>query len=734
MAYFKIAGWRLINLSDPSPADTFVSDIARAQTGDILIDESGNPILFGTMGIPYATEPPNGTFTPGETKLWYNVYTNTVWSKTQKLDLTFVKVDMGISGTLGVMYKSVYDSNNDGIVNAADMLKAGTKVVTAFTAWTHIYNSPLIHAPLSDAVVNPGYIWSSLKINNELETKSPIDHVHPEYNGVDYPDESVPSRGFVPYPYEGLNELHVLHTDGSWGMLKQWLDQQLDVSVVYPEDGNLLVRYADYWMNVQIVTDDFLEVVFDPEARTLLFSYKGKQYHGHEIIDDPIESLTLVIDRRHSLLQNLLADDHPQYYNAGRLADWWATLTTDDLTEGSSNLYWLDARWDAKFVAASIAGLSDVDVVFPESADLFMYLGSAWGDVKLQTSGGMSAVFDAYNRTLTLISSGVVDSLEDIYDRRHSLLQDLGADDHGQYYNAVRLNSWWNALSFGLSKLSDVDLQLPEEADLFMYLGSAWGDVKLQTAGSLSAVFNAYTRTLTLTASGGGSVDSLTEIYDRRHSLLQDLGADDHVQYYNTSRLNAWWASRSLYELADVTDDTQPVEGHALMGNGTFWTDVELLGVNINIVFDPVYRTLTLEGNQEFSIPEGVAFPGYPAVPQLFFRTDLETLFLWSQITQAWIDVSNAPSSSSVSITTQTSEYTATAGDTAILCDGSFTVHLPPVAEVTGKLYYIKNISYNETIVVDPYGSETIDGNASVPLADGESLTIVTDGSNWFSL
>lgn len=46
----------------------------------------------------------------------------------------------------------------------------------------------------------------------------------------------------------------------------------------------------------------------------------------------------------HGNLVGLSDDDHPQYYNDSRLGTWWSGKTTDDLSEGSTNLYYTDER------------------------------------------------------------------------------------------------------------------------------------------------------------------------------------------------------------------------------------------------------------------------------------------------------------------------------------------------------------------------------------------------------
>jgi hypothetical protein len=94
--------------------------------------------------------------------------------------------------------------------------------------------------------------------------------------------------------------------------------------------------------------------------------------------------------------------------------------------------------------------------------------------------------------------------------------------------------------------------------------------------------------------------------------------------------------------------------------------------------------------------------------------------------------------SMSVPIVTKTSTYTATASDYTILCNtGSMTVNLPQASTVTGRIYVIKKISSNSgTITIAPYSSETIDGQSTNTniYSRWASLTIQSDGSNWFIL
>lgn len=85
--------------------------------------------------------------------------------------------------------------------------------------------------------------------------------------------------------------------------------------------------------------------------------------------------------------------------------------------------------------------------------------------------------------------------------------------------------------------------------------------------------------------------------------------------------------------------------------------------------------------------------------------------------------------------TTQTgSSYTVTTGVGTVLCNpsGSQTINLYTAVGNSGREITIKNISTN-SITIDANGSETIDGSATATITTQyASITVVSDGSNWF--
>lgn len=90
--------------------------------------------------------------------------------------------------------------------------------------------------------------------------------------------------------------------------------------------------------------------------------------------------------------------------------------------------------------------------------------------------------------------------------------------------------------------------------------------------------------------------------------------------------------------------------------------------------------------------------------------------------------------------TAKTASFTVWAGDTAgapevlYLCTNTITATLPAATSTDaalGRLARIKNNGAG-TVTVSPDGSDTVDGAASLALAAGDSVTLVSDGtSDW---
>jgi hypothetical protein len=89
-----------------------------------------------------------------------------------------------------------------------------------------------------------------------------------------------------------------------------------------------------------------------------------------------------------------------------------------------------------------------------------------------------------------------------------------------------------------------------------------------------------------------------------------------------------------------------------------------------------------------------------------------------------------------VSIVNSDSPYTAAAVEVIIAdaTSGAITVNLPDAAGNTGRRYSIKKVDATANLVtIDGDGGDTIDGQTTKVLSDQyDSVTVVSDGTNWF--
>lgn len=94
---------------------------------------------------------------------------------------------------------------------------------------------------------------------------------------------------------------------------------------------------------------------------------------------------------------------------------------------------------------------------------------------------------------------------------------------------------------------------------------------------------------------------------------------------------------------------------------------------------------------------------------------------------------------SSITVTSKTTAYTASAADDLILvsaASAAWTLSLPAAATVTGKQFRIKKTdSSANAVTIDPSGSETIDGMTTYPLNGQYNwIVICSDGTGWVKI
>jgi hypothetical protein len=101
-----------------------------------------------------------------------------------------------------------------------------------------------------------------------------------------------------------------------------------------------------------------------------------------------------------------------------------------------------------------------------------------------------------------------------------------------------------------------------------------------------------------------------------------------------------------------------------------------------------------------------------------------------------WVDFAGTGTTSNLSVASKTSAYTLVTSDDLILADANsaaFTLSLPTAVGNQGKVFKVKktDTTYN-AVTIDPNSTEQVDGNSTTTLnTKGETLTVVSDGSNW---
>ena len=82
----------------------------------------------------------------------------------------------------------------------------------------------------------------------------------------------------------------------------------------------------------------------------------------------------------------------------------------------------------------------------------------------------------------------------------------------------------------------------------------------------------------------------------------------------------------------------------------------------------------------------------------------------------------------------KTATYTVATSDGAhvtVLMNGTYTVNFYTAVGNTGRTITVKNIGTG-AVTLDPYASETLDGNTTVVLAAKyQAVTAISDGTNW---
>lgn len=140
--------------------------------------------------------------------------------------------------------------------------------------------------------------------------------------------------------------------------------------------------------------------------------------------------------------------------------------------------------------------------------------------------------------------------------------------------------------------------------------------------------------------------------------------------------------------------------------------------------------TLTPDGTGDVVINTGVS--GTAILDEDDLVSDSATKLATQQSIKAYVD---AATGSTLTVSDQSTTYTALTTDDVILADasgGDFDVDLYTAVGNTGRKLIIINDGSSGDVTVDPNASETIDGYSTIVLSQQyEAIKIISNGANW---
>ena len=137
------------------------------------------------------------------------------------------------------------------------------------------------------------------------------------------------------------------------------------------------------------------------------------------------------------------------FTNPGYITDI-STFTTDDLSEGSTNLYYTDARWDARFSNRSTSNL-------PEGTNL--YFTNARADAR--------------------IGAASINDLSDV---------NTGAKTNDDVLTWDNANGYWKSKAVAIGSLDGVTITTPASGQVLKYNGTAWVNAADADSGTFSSL------------------------------------------------------------------------------------------------------------------------------------------------------------------------------------------------------------------------------------------------------
>jgi len=289
-------------------------------------------------------------------------------------------------------------------------------------------------------------------------------------------------------------------------------------------------------------------------------------YYTDERVDDRVANLILDgqgITKSYDDAGNLLniAIDFTEFDSddiiEGAVNTFLASRTTDNIPEGSTNLYYTEARFDARLATKSTTDLAEgTNLYFTEERvdDRVAALIQAGEDI--------SVVYDDVANTLTIALASSIDGIN----LSNNTTDDLSEGSTNLYYTDSRVNI---AFDTRLATKSTTDLS--EGTNLYYTDARVDSNFAAKTTTDLAEGTNLYyTDTRVATYLNNNGYTTTSAVAAQIASVSSDL--DDEIYDREQADLNLQSQIDNLV-LNDLTDvnASSPTSGDALVWNGTSW-------------------------------------------------------------------------------------------------------------------------------------------------------------------
>jgi hypothetical protein len=480
------------------------------------------------------------------------------------------------------------------------------------------------------------------------------------------------------------------------------------------------------------------------------------------------------------------------FYTDARFDTRLATKTTSDLTEGA-NLYHTDARVDARIAAATANDLSDVSYTAGAGIDGYvMTYNNTTGNWEAAAAAGgavgtLQQVTDQGSTTTTNISVAQVTMGGDLL-ADGVLTRTIGDETnrfitaHADLNGAVRFKAKAGvALSKGdVVYISGVSGGVPvvqkaqaNSASTMPAFGLCYAsaslnaDVQIVTLGNLDGINTgsfSLGNTLYVSETTAGALTSSAPTGES--NLIQNIAKVVKVDGTGNS---------GIYKVggAGRTAATPNLDSNKIfLGNGSNQAvSTALSSVNLSSFNQDLTTTNVSEGTNLYytdarfdtrlatktttDLSEGANL--YHTDARVDARIALATandlsdvsytagagidgyVMTYNNTTGNWEAQATSSSNPTVTSASPSSAYTISthAGIEEIYIltpSADISVNLPSASSCgSGYKYQIKNMASANTLTIDPNGTETIDGSTTFVLnVQYQSITLITNGSNWF--